>query len=253
MPKALLIKLKIDPAAVESKYHLFDHDPITGSFKSDDSTKKVSAVDDLITITRKPISFYDASRRQHNIKVNMIDNINKKALPLSTKVPCFHDHHTFRTSPLGCPVEFVADQLIHKYKTELNKTVVEVKKNIIADDRDLDDRNSDDIVYNNFYYTYGMFCSFNCMLKFARKNKDDPRFRNSIPLINSMYYDLYGHHDKLSEASDFDTITTYDGFQTIEEFRKSFSTVDYVNTRNFYKTIPIMVPVGTMYQAVLKF
>ena len=151
--------------------------------------------------------------------ITMIDYINYGCLPERTDLMCGHDHHTFSTSPIGIPIKYVQKKVDKEQPTD------------------------DKIVGTNDYFlTYGVFCSFPCCLAFLNERKGDFFFRNSKSLLYSLYYKLYKTELDVKPAPSWQCLKTHGGNLTIEEFRKSFCACNYVITENIKR--PYMVAVG---------
>lgn len=169
---------------------------------------------------RRPRHIYHDDEK-YGKSVSMIDYVNYGCLPERTDLRCFNDHHQFTTSPLGLPIKYVPKRPDAK--------------------QDEDDKISGT---NDYFLTYGVFCSWPCMLRYLRDNRHKPLFRNSKNLMYLLYYKLYKTELDVLEAASWETLQVYGGKNkfTIEEYRKNFCSCNYVITDNIKR--PFMVAVG---------
>ncbi len=151
--------------------------------------------------------------------ITMLDYVKYGCLPERTDLWCRYDHHPFNTSPIGIPI---------KYVRKKPDKVQEEDDKIIGT--------------NDYFLTYGVFCSFPCCLAFLKENGHRSLFRNSKSLLYSLYYKLYKTELKVKAAPEIDCLKVHGGKLTIEEFRKSFCTCNYIITQNIKR--PYMVSVG---------
>jgi len=151
--------------------------------------------------------------------VTMIDYVNYGCLPERTDLWCTHDHHPFSTSPIGLPIKYVC-----KRPDKMQKD---------------DDKISGT---NDYFLTYGVFCSFPCCLGFIKEHGHKSMFRNSKSLLYSLYYKLYQTELKIKKAPSWECLKVHGGKLTIDEFRKSFCVCNYIITTNIKR--PYMVAIG---------
>ena len=143
--------------------------------------------------------------------VTMSDYVNFGCLPIYSSMRCFHDHHTFDDAPVGIPIKY-------------NPT-----------------KRTENSGINDYYETWGNFCSFSCCLAYIRKHKHvNDMFANSEPLLYSMYNDIYNAEMDITAAPSFELLKDYGGKVTIDEFRKGF--LKYTLTPEIKR--PYMVSVG---------
>lgn len=204
-------------------------------------------------ITKKPSTvFLDAKVAR---QTTFVDYVTYGSLPYRTDLHCWHDHHTFTSSPIGCPIRFVdKTQEKHQISTPVSTTTAgNVAGNGNGSGNSGNTATSSkhtvplSVKTNSHYLTIGTFCSFPCVLAFINRNKHDNLFRDSKALLYSMYYKLYGTELKIKPASDWQTLKNYGGALTIEEFRRSFCACNYVITPDVKR--PFMVSVGKHVEA----
>ena len=167
----------------------------------------------------KKQSFYMESGITRHIQ--MIDHISGGCLPHRTDIHCWHDRHEFTTSPIGIPIKYIPKKYIINYSTIHNKT---------------------DCGENDYYITFGIFCSFSCALAYIKEHASDPLFRQSKSLLYSMYYKLNHTQCNENEAPHWQCLESYGGHLTIDDFREKYCTSNFEITDNIKR--PYMVAVG---------
>lgn len=172
-----------------------------------------------------------------------VDYIKYGSLPYKTDLSCWHDRHPFSTSPIGCPVRYV-EKMVDKH-TPTSAVAIMPTPHSGSNDTPVSDsvkKTLPKISTNNYYLTMGVFCSFPCVLAFINANRHNPLYKDSKVLLHSLYYKLYGSELKISPANDWQCLKNYGGHLSIEEFRRSFCTCNYVITPDIKR--PFMVSVG---------
>lgn len=152
-------------------------------------------------------------------EIQLLDHINYGCLPTRTDVLCWHDHNRFNTSPIGIPIEYVSKKDSVKECTPTH-----------------------DVGCQDYFLTYGVFCSFPCALAYIHYHKEESLFKNSISLIHSLYYKMYREELKSNPAPHWQVLKDYGGHVDIKEFRSTYCTSNYVITENIKR--PFMVAVG---------
>ena len=180
-------------------------------------TPNNSQVTELSNRKKQANPFLDGAKAGKSI--TMIDYVNYGCLPERTDLWCAHDHHQFSTSPIGIPIRYVAKR-VDKLQTIDNKISGT----------------------NDYFLTFGIFCSFPCCLAFLEERRGDFFFRNSKSLLYSLYYKLYKTELDVKAAPSWQCLKVHGGSLSIEEFRKSFCSCNYVITENIKR--PFMVSVG---------
>jgi hypothetical protein len=151
-------------------------------------------------------------------KITLIDYVNYGCMPERTDIWCFHCKHPFNTSPIGIPIKYITRR--PDKEQEIGRIVGT----------------------NDYFLTYGIFCSFPCCLAFLKEHNSGQMFRNSKSLLYTLYYKLYGSELKTKAASSWECLKVFGGHLTIEEYRKNFCSCNYVITPNIKR--PYMVSVG---------
>ncbi len=202
--------------------------------------------------TQEIVSFLDDSKRTVNCHVSMIDYNRHKNYLSSRRYHCFWCRHDIQTIPIGCPIDYIPDQVVKTYYSELSKDVYIIKENIPKSNlKHIENINDPTLFVNKkgYYITDGTFCSFNCCAAYIVDQKRENLYSNSKTLLLKMYMDLTGNDiDKIEPASHWKTLTAYGGFLGIDEFRNSFGRVEYRN----HGTIINKMPIGVLFEEKLK-
>lgn len=94
-----------------------------------------------------------------------------------------------------------------------------------------------DKYYNNKYYVFGCFCSFNCALAY-NMNMNDYRAQTRHSLIKKLCSHLYSSTDPVIASPEREILEKFGGNITIEDFRNKS-----ILLRKEYKlTLPPMIP-----------
>ena len=161
--------------------------------------------------------------------ITMLDYVNYGCLPERTDLCCRYDGHPFKTCPIGIPIKYVPKRpdVSHVSYPEPD-----------AKNRD------DDVITgtNDYFLTFGIVCSFPCLLAFLRDNGNKAFFKQSKSLTHSLYSKIFSQELKVAPAPELECLAIYGGPLSIEEFRNSFCTVTYTITSNIKR--PYMVAVG---------
>jgi hypothetical protein len=235
------------------------------------------------------VTLYDANKKSKRYNVALKSMIKNACLPNKTLTRCWWCHQTFATSPLGCPIRYVASILQHKYYSPILKSYVVQNTNITYADEvvwkqkisvqvglkkrledlqarpSLDDQEREEltilrtkvtgdeynIISNNYFVCDGIMCSFNCCLAYALDKTGNRMYHNSEALVYDMYLYLVGKRAlKIIPSGPFTLLQDYDGPYSREEYRERFNTDTYTYTGNVYIRL---VPLGKMYALTQKF
>jgi hypothetical protein len=148
----------------------------------------------------------------------MIDVTQNGPLPLTTKRPCWWCHHSFTTSPVGCP------QIYHpNLKTpneETQRFIEKLKKANYPTDT------------NDFFETEGYFCSGPCCKAYILDQGSSVKYKNSLSLLSLLFYKYHGVQVEIPRAPSCKVLKAYGGHLTIQEFRAAFGRLDFIETVN---------------------
>lgn len=204
-------------------------------------------------------SYIDEAKKDHICILTMKDFLQKQELPVKTELCCFWCRNKFSSRPIGCPLSYKNNRLYKKYYSEITKNNYCLQENIsekqFEDSKLTNDENffSLELEPSNYYLTDGIFCSFNCCLSFIMEKKSDPIYTQSEHLLKKMYSDLFPDFIVgLSPAPDWRLLQDYGGDLSIEDFRKNFYKIDYVNHHDFTSVFPISKPIGFIYEKKIK-
>jgi len=174
-------------------------------------------VDLLDENSRHLIQFKDHCK--NNVKTWGI-MIDIDILPPYTNKPCWNCHHTFKTSPLGCPLRYHPSHVQSPDKIQMIKEYF--KKINLPEDMDTD-----------YFETEGLFCSFPCIKRYIIDQGLNTKYKRSLTLL-SLLYKKINNCDVMTIpiASKWKVIATYGGHIPIEKYRASFDKLFYYDTIN---------------------
>lgn len=90
--------------------------------------------------------------------------------------------------------------------------------------------------FNETFYCYGHFCSFNCMKSYNLELNDSLSWKRES-LMNLLYYMTYSVQKEINPAPHWMTLNEYGGKLSIEEFREN----SLVNTKEYIVLHPPMI------------
>ena len=205
--------------------------------------ENVTKLSDLSSKKHDVITFLDDSKKTRVGTLFMVDinNIN-----LSGQYHCFWDSHPIgRVKAIGCPLEYVFNQAVRDYVSEISKNRYVIREQLSSKNLKIP---GVEVIEEDYYLTDGAFCSFNCCLAFIYANKHDPLYKNSEQLLYKMYYDFFEKHvEKIKPANHWRTLLVKGGKQTIERFRNNLESVEY-----HYKGTVKMRPISHVYEEKYK-
>ena len=113
--------LKVDSNFVDVKYEFnlisnINQDIENLSMKT--SITDLSAEPDVET---QVYTFLDESKQSHACCITMSDLLSSENLPKTTNIKCFWCKNCFNTSPIGCPVAYLANKVTKSYHSEITK------------------------------------------------------------------------------------------------------------------------------------
>lgn len=241
--KNTFILKDIDSIEIDKKYSIKPLDKIVDN--TDVIPVNTTKIDELSHMSKQNyfFPFIDEGRKHC---VTMIDSITKKNIQTQC---CFWCRHTFNTSPVGCPIEYVSSKLIQTHTSEITKEKYTIHQ-LVSRETYRSHADIDDVVFvnNDYYVTDGSFCSFNCCLAFINDNVHNATYSKSKHLLMKLYVDIFSSVDKINPAPSWRLLKDYGGFMTIQEFRESFTNYVYTDTKKFISTPPRVTPVGYVYE-----
>lgn len=171
--------------------------------------------------------FYDPHKAKNKMWITMHSFTSRgRQLPLYTKKPCWWCHHSFSSSPLGCPLKFCSDGKLPK---EYASTLTDIN-----------------IESSEFFITDGMFCSYPCVLAYIHSKRMNTRYKRSTGLLSLMYAKTHGRLSIIPKAPDITVLDAYGGHLTIEEYRSGLGRFIYEKMPN--RRYPVLAPSGQMFQ-----
>jgi hypothetical protein len=258
--KTPFVNLKhIDASIIDQKYNFIVYKEKNKNEKKNTISKTKIADITKDNLKSSYFSYIDEAKNDHICIITMKDVILNKELPVKTDINCFWCRHNFSSRPIGCPITFKNTRLYKKYYSEITKNNYCLQETIstkqLEDSKDSKNDNyySLEIQPSNYYLTDGIFCSFNCCFAFIDFNKLNPLYSQSLNLLKKMYYDLFPNYDiSLMKAPHWRLLKDYGGELSIEEFRKNFYKVDYIENNDFTTIFPHQKSMGLIFEKRIK-
>lgn len=216
-----------------------------------DNTTKISELNTEHS-TPEVISFLDESKKQHQCNVSMIDFSTKTEVSL-LRYYCFWCRHPFNTKSIGCPINYISNQAIKNYYSEITRDTYTIKENITSSRKENVEDDKISVSEKNYYKTDGVFCSFNCCKAYIRDNKHNKLYSKSEFLLSKMYNDMMGTKMIIIDpAPHWRLLREYGGFMSIQEFRSSFNKAEY-ECHGMVEDFPVFKPSGMIFEEKIKF
>lgn len=214
------------------------------------------------------ISFLDETKRLYQCHISMIDyRVGEEVKNL--KYRCYWDHHSFETTPIGCPIQYISKKAVKNYYSEVGKDFYTIKENITRQRSGMIQTNKNKFVFsqidlpnptcsinintNDYYSTDGVFCSFNCCKAFIRENKHNKLYENSDTLLNKLYQDMYGVKNiVINPAPHWRLLSVYGGHLSIQQMREKFNKTTY-ESHGVIRNTDIFKPIAMIFEEKLNF
>jgi len=238
---SLVLKL-IDIDKIHKLYNIGLVSNINAPVNSSDN---ITTLTNLSSQTNEPttITIIDEFKKRNRYIVSWIDIKSQMEMEESTTKRCFWCRNQFDSVPIGCPVRYFPSQIQKSYHSEITKDMYNIKENV----SDTQCKHIDNYVNGSninikickkgYYEVDGIFCSFNCCTSFIHENKHDKLYMNSLYLLQKMYIDLFNRPPiKITAAPSWKLLKEYGGHFSIEQFRKSFNTIEY-SYKDFFRNI----------------
>ncbi len=183
----------------------------------DDTVSDMELVDNTSTIVhdavvvtdRKPLLFLDAKKKRVQAWPTMVDT-SIGLLPTITNKPCRHCHHTFNTSPVGCPIAYRS----HAKKDD--------EKDIIAFFK----QHNFSCTQTDYFITEHLFCTLSCVKAYIYDklavNPSSRRYQDSLSFLSLLFKkinDIEGIPPEIPIADNIEVLSAYGGHTNIEQYR----------------------------------
>ena len=246
----------IDIKAIDQKYDISVASNIPSTTEIPSSVTKIENLNDIKEI--KYISFLDEMKNNTKCNISMIDYKTHESCRISPKEKkdkkknfnycCFWCRHPFETHPIGCPIDFVNDVVNKNYYSEITKDKYNISQSVILSDCIDNISNDTRITYdiNSYYITDGIFCSFNCVKSYIRKNTGNIFYSKSKMFLAKLYKDYTNGESikDISYAPDWRMLSCYGGNLSIEAFREGFLNTEY----NYHGIVKEMKSICRLYE-----
>lgn len=223
----------------------------------DDKNKpeNITKIQSLLGKVTPTINFVNEISEDITCKIVMYDINSKKPLKKNTKYHCFWDKCEIpkHVHPLGCPVRKVCNRIKKTYRSNINKDTYSIWEGV--SDKSMVNMEEDSIYKKqnkSFYYTDGIFCSFNCILAYIHDNKHKSIYNDSESLLMNMYYDINKKVDKVTKSPDWRLLDIFGGYLSINKYRQNFEKIEYEHMYSMNKIMPVFVPLIYGYNEKIK-
>jgi hypothetical protein len=257
----------INVEKIDQKYGITIISNISHNIEQPNNTTTLTELSELNKNTSLDIvSFLDESKRTYQCNISMIDFSTQHSVEL-LKYKCYWCKHSFETTPIGCPLNYVSSRVKKTYHSEVSKDNYTITENITKCKRELiynpnlfmtKNKASISINKEEYYETDGIFCSFNCCKAFIKDNKHINIYDHSDNLLNKLYIDMNISETttlkniKINPAPHWRLLKDYGGHLSINEFRDNFNKCTY----DFYGTIKsqsLFKPIGMLFEEKINF
>ena len=182
--------------------------------------KDIGITEILHEKSKRSVFFLDPNKHRVKYWVNMLDITQNGALPRYTSKPCWNCRSTFKSRPLGCPIEY------HSNKTEgLDKERFEEKLKAANLPTDT----------NDFFETEGIFCMFPCMKRYALDQlamTKSAKYKKALTLITTLHLKIFGNLVTIPTADTWKVLKDWGGHLSPEQYRASVGRLHYEETVN---------------------
>lgn len=170
---------------------------------------------------------------------------------------CYWCRHLINGYAFGCPINYISSKLTINYQSHSNSALYTIKESVTNVQlqyvacADMCDKNSQgEISFGNsskgYYETDGIFCSFNCCLAYIKDNLQNSIYKISEHLIYKLMSEITGcDSNTIWPAPHWRMLEIYGGHLSIEEFRKSFNVIKYIEKE--IKKNCSMTPIEILY------
>ena len=261
-PKKATFILKIDSNFIDVKYEF----NLVSNINQD--VNNLSMKTSITELSTEPdgetqvYTYLDESKQSHACCITMSDLLSSENLPKNTNIKCFWCKHCFDTSPIGCPVSYLANKVTKSYHSEITKDEYRITDNLTRKRKEilsklLANHDSQFKILDNhthYYIVDGIFCSFNCLMAFIKQHRQDTFYSLSESLTYSMYHNIFGNHiTKIKKAPHWRLLQDFGGHLSIEEFRKSFNSISYNDINDYITRAPPSKMIGKLFEKKVKF
>lgn len=147
----------------------------------------------------------DVVKHLHNLKLLDVNNLTAIKISDNTQIKCWNCTHNFNGPPFFIPDSYI----------------------------------------NGYFYVFGCFCSLNCAATYNLHILNDSRTKTRHSLILIIFHKIFGTHNKLVYAPRKELLEDYGGLITIDEYRKSFMTINKEHSMKIPPMLPLVYEIET--------
>lgn len=250
----------VDVQLIDRKYNFIHFD--NSSSKVEAPKTKVAEIQKNHMIRKVDgFSYIDEAKKEHICNITMRNSVTKDILPdFSNSLHCYWCRHLFSSRVLGCPIDYKCSMMYKKYYSEITKNNYCLQESLTEKQNSLNKAFGEneefniDFMKNGYFVTDGIFCSFNCCVAFIQENSNNPFYTKSLSLLHKIYYQLFQVEQKILPAPNWRLLKPYGGVLSIQEFRKGFYKVEYIDNSDYVvpSKIPIFKSIGMVFEKKIK-
>lgn len=196
----------------------------------------------ISSLRREPITTTIAKdKRKIHTYITLIDIVSNKQIPTETNIPCHGCHRKFKSQPIGIPIDFHPS--FYQSKNDITKI-----KRLTTNEKNNIDKQSLNIVENDYFDTEGIVCSFNCIITCIEDNPS-PIYKKTPSLISLLYkkiFDVYPDQ-KILKSPSWKMRDEYGGPLSDKEFEQSLQTIQFSDTNQCQKVQRLLNPIGKIF------
>lgn len=258
----LSIKVGLTLAEIDSKY-LPDKYSFLNTSPPENKTKILDLNTPSVGSNTNEFSFMDESKTDHSCVITM-DCLFTESRDIA-HIHCFWCRSEFSYKPISCPIDYIPHRLLKSYHSEITKDKYLLRESVSnhqvhviqQTSREgmgyLTTNTSVSVQMRDYYLVDGIFCSFNCCLSFIKDNKTNPLYCQSENFLMKIFFDIFGNNiSPPKPAPSWRLLKKYGGHLTIEEYRKNFYKVEYIDIDNIMIPFPSCKPIGIVFEKKVK-
>ena len=177
---------------------------------------------------------------KHKLWVVDIGLLRNISMPLSTERRCNRCHHTFTTSPIGCPIHYIN-------LSENTLRVKEILAKLLKFNIKIDDT-------SEIFITSGVFCTLNCLaawinIRISSGDVLHEKYKSMFTLLVQKLEKIYGKKLNVQPSPDISILDCYGGHLDIDKYRHISGNLIYKVSKNIQA--PLFYPVGSIVEEML--
>lgn len=239
---------------IDKKYNFTEFEKLGNNKFDSQVISKTKIIELPKEMKQTNFSYIDEAKVEHVCTLTMKDCYNNNIMEKENNISCFWCKNKFENKPVGCPIDFISDRVNKKYYSEITKNHYSLQESVTESQlQQMKHIPMDNFKFEHSQQTYylidGIFCSFNCCLAFIDENQWNPIYSKSKMYLNKIYHDLFpSTTSPISPAPSWRLLEEFGGELNINEFRKNFYKIDYVEYNEFLRPPVDWRPVSKIFE-----